>query len=115
MSAPYLAVIEGYSGSNWEEGSAGYGSMTVVQNSTSPASDKRNPTNLPSESNIWSLDTGSKALTATWFNDDGTPVPSVIFYDNTYGDLNFGGDVDAFAAYYGDQTTVVTLYFVGSS
>jgi hypothetical protein len=87
--------------------------MTVVQQSSFPASNTNNPTGLASESNIWTVDTTSGQLTTTWFNNDGTPVPCVIFYDVTYGDLNFGGDLNAFVDTYHDTDVIATLYFVG--
>ncbi|KAF8577499.1 hypothetical protein K439DRAFT_551661 [Ramaria rubella] len=114
MPAPYLGVIDGYSGPLWGPGLAGYGSMTVVQESTFPASNVQNPTGLPSQSNIWTMDSTTGQLTSTWFNDDGTPVPCTMFYDLTYGDLNFGGDLSAFkATYWQDQDVQVWLYYIG--
>jgi len=112
-SDPFLAVIQGYSGSNWGVGNPGYGSMTVVQHSTYPASNTNNPTFLPSESNIWSLvkNTGSQ-LTATWFNDNGTPVPCTIYFDITYGDFGFTGDVAQYVKLYLDNVVAVSLYFI---
>jgi len=112
-SAPNLAVIQGYSGSNWGKGNPGYGSMTVVQHSTYPASNTNNPTFLPSESNIWSVNLQTGQLTATWFNDNGTPVPCTIYYDVTYGDFGFTGDLPAYVKLYLDNTIPTTLYFVG--
>jgi len=112
-SAPYLAVIQGYSGSNWGKGNPGYGSMTVVQHSTYPASNTNNPTFLPSESNIWSVNLQTGQLTATWFNDNGTPVPATIYYDVTYSDFGFTGDLPAYVKLYLDSTIPVALYFVG--
>jgi len=112
-SEPYLAVIQGYSGSNWGKGNPGYGSMTVVQDSTYPASNTNNPTYLPSESRIWSIDTTTGQLTATWFNDNGTPVPCTIYYDVTYGDFGFSGDMAAYVKLYLDTTIQVFPYFVG--
>jgi len=111
-SAPFLAVIQGYSGSNWGKGNPGYGSMTVVQHSTYPASKINNPTHLPSESNIWTIDMSTSQLTATWFNDNGTPVPCTIYYDVTYSDFGFSGDLAAYVKLYLDSTLAVTLYFV---
>jgi len=115
-SDPFLAVIQGYSGSNWGVGNPGYGSMTVVQHSTYPASNTNNPTFLPSESNIWSLTTasgsGGKRLTATWFNDNGTPVPCTIYFDITYGDFGFTGDLAQYVKLYLDNVVAVSLYFI---
>jgi len=110
-SDPFLAVIQGFSGSNWGPGNPGYGSMTVVQHSTYPASNIHNPTNLPSESVIWTIDTSSQ-LTATWFNDNGTPVPATIYFDNRYGDFGFTGDLQQYVNLYLDQVTRVSLYFI---
>jgi len=112
-SDPYLAVIQGYSGSNWGTGNPGYGSMTVVQDSSYPASNLYNPTYLPSESNIWTIDDTTGQLTATWFNDNGTPVPCQIYYDVTYGDFGFSGDLAAYVKLYLDNTIQVYPYFVG--
>jgi len=111
-SAPFLGDIEGYSGSNWGPGNAGYGSMTVVQSSSWPATNRNNPTGLPSESGFWTMDASNGQLTAVWFNDDGTKVDCTIFADATYGDLNFAGDLAAFLNIYPDNVYVTTLYFV---
>jgi hypothetical protein len=89
-----------------------YGSMTVVQHSSYPASNRNNPTGLPSESNIWNIDLTTGQLTAVWFNDDGTEINCTIFYDATYGDLNFTGDLPAFLEVYPDTDYVTTLYYV---
>jgi len=111
-SAPYLAVIQGYSGSNWGAGNPGYGSMTVVQHSTYPASNTNNPTFLPSESNIWTVNMQTSQLTATWFNDNGTPVPCTIYYDIRYSDFGFTGDLAQYVKLYLDSTVAVALYFI---
>lgn len=87
--------------------------MTVVQHSTYPASNTNNPTNLPSESNIWSVDYTSGLLTATWFNDNGKKVPCTIYYDVTYSDFGFTGDLKEYVKLYLDNTIAVNLYFVG--
>jgi len=110
---PFLAVIQGYSGSNWGKGNSGYGSMTVVSHSTYPASNINNPTHLPSESNIWTVDYTTGQLTATWFNDNGKQVPCTIYYDITYSDFGFTGDLPAYVKLYLDNTVAVSLYFVG--
>jgi len=110
-SAPFLGDIYGYSGSNFGSGKPGYGSMTVVQHSTYPATNKNNPTGFPSESNIWNLNTSTGELTAVWFDDDGTEVSCTIFYDATYGDMNFTGDLPAYLKIYPDNCYVTTLYF----
>jgi len=111
-SAPYLSVIQGYSGSNWGKGNPGYGSMTVVQHSTYPASNLNNPTHLPSESNIWTVDMQTSQLSAKWFNDNGTPVPCTIYYDNRYSDFGFTGDLQQYVNLYLDTVTRVALYFI---
>jgi hypothetical protein len=111
-SDPYLAVIQGYSGSNWGKNNPGYGSMSVVQHSTYPASNTDNPTYLPSESNIWTVNYETSELTATWFNDNGKKVPCQIYYDVTYGDFGFSGDMQAYADLYLDTLIQTYLYFV---
>jgi len=112
-SAPFLSVIQGYSGSNWGKGKPGYGSMTVVQHSTYPASNTNNPTHLPSESNIWTVNLTTGELTATWFNDNGKAVDCTIYYDVTYSDFGFTGDLKEYVKLYLDTTIPTTLYFVG--
>jgi hypothetical protein len=87
--------------------------MTVVQHSTFPASNTNNPTFLPSESIIWTINHFTNELTADWFNDNGTPVPCTIYYDVTYGDFGFTGDLPAYVGLYLDNTIPVNLYFVG--
>jgi len=111
-SAPYLAVIQGYSGSNWGHGNPGYGSMTVVQHSTFPASNTNNPTFLPSESKIWSVNMQTSQLGATWYNDDGKAVQCTIYYDVTYSDFGFTGDLAEYVKLYLDSTIPVALYFI---
>lgn len=114
-TAPYIGPIAGYDGSNaWGPGQVGWGSVTVVQKSTFPASNTNNPTYLPSESSVWSVDLVTGQLTGTWFTDNGKAVPCTIYADvNFFSDLGFTGDLNAFVKKY-SQTVIgpLSLYFV---
>jgi len=110
---PFLGEIYGFQGSDFGPGKPGYGTMTVVQHSTWPATNTNNPNGDPSESGIWNINLSTNELTAVWFDDDGTEVDTTIFLDATFGDLNFGGDLTAYASVYpGYPFHVTTLYFV---
>jgi len=116
-SEPFLGTDYGYQGSEWGPGLPGYGSMTVVQHSTYPATNRNNPTGYPSESRVWNIvldpSSGTGQLSLTWFNDDGTPVNTTSFWDATYGDLNFAGDLTQFLKVYPDNNCyITTLYWV---
>lgn len=110
-TAPFVGPIAAYSGSNWGKGSPGFGSVTIVQKSTYPATNTNNPCYLPSESTVWSIDSNQQ-LTGTWFNDNGKAVPSTIYIDVNYNDLGFTGDLAAFSKYYNQYTVALKAYFV---
>ncbi|KAI0065504.1 hypothetical protein BV25DRAFT_1697756 [Artomyces pyxidatus] len=49
-------------------------------------------------SKVWTLDTSTGALNATWTNPDGTKILPALVYDSFHNWLNFTGDPAAFIA-----------------
>ncbi|KZS95756.1 hypothetical protein SISNIDRAFT_325611 [Sistotremastrum niveocremeum HHB9708] len=107
--SPFIGIVTGVAGDNFESASPSYGFMSPVPESSNPNSN--NPFDSPGESQIWQINPVTLSVTAQWRNG-GTDSPLTIFHDISFGDLDFAGDLGAFSDAFGDTVEPVTLTLV---
>ncbi|KAI0073097.1 hypothetical protein K474DRAFT_1603949 [Panus rudis PR-1116 ss-1] len=121
---PFLGLVSGFANSspNLRAGSSNYAYLAGVSQ-TAPGSP---PQTLPNsftdatrirelvESAIWSYDPATRALSALWFNTDGSPAPATtILYVPTSDAFAVTGDAGAFLRAFGNgQVAVRRLHCV---
>ncbi|KAF8885525.1 hypothetical protein BD779DRAFT_1533602 [Infundibulicybe gibba] len=120
-SYPFVGAVGGSGGFKFASGNVGYAylSGTGHTNAFSPPSSKVGHSiqalgyNAPAESQIWTLDCGTRALTAQWTNVDGSTVPATVMYDPVVDFIGITGDLGAFnTAFPNERAYAVTLTFV---
>jgi len=104
--------LSGGGGSAMGQGSAAFAFIAAVQQTTGPASNYDNSVGSPSESNIWSINTATLEITASWTNPTGDRVDVTIFNDISFSELDLTGDLSTFSSTFADSVEPVTFYFV---
>ncbi|KAJ7678540.1 hypothetical protein B0H17DRAFT_1078624 [Mycena rosella] len=117
---PYIGAVggsKGYYFGNGQRGTA-YLAGTGTSAANSPPSSKDGSSlkslgyNAPSESQIWSMDCTTRAISAQWTNSDSTQHSTTIFYDPAVHYLGLTFDLDAFNHRFNEGAYAVTFTFV---
>jgi len=111
---PFVGGAVGNEGGTFGAGSPAYAFLTGTSHTAanSPPANVGNSLGSASESTIWFIDCQTLEITAQWTNPDNSQYPATVFYDVSFGDFLMTGDVNAFVATFGDESSPVTLQFI---
>ncbi|KAJ6585918.1 hypothetical protein B0H19DRAFT_1111017 [Mycena capillaripes] len=116
-----VGAVGGSGGFNFNPGSLGYAYLAGTGHSDANAPPSSNAgTSIqslgytgPAESQIWSLDCNTRALTAQWTNTDSTNPTTQLFYDPAVDFVGLVGDFDKFTSTFPTEGAIlVTATFV---
>ncbi|KAJ7901167.1 hypothetical protein B0H14DRAFT_3852330 [Mycena olivaceomarginata] len=116
-----VGAVGGSGGYDFSSGNLGYAYLagTGHTNANSPPSSSAGTSiqslsyNGPSESQIWSLNCDTRAITAQWTNTDSTNPATGLFYDPPVDFLGLIGDFTKFTnTFTGEGAFLVTATFV---